>query len=71
MWEMSNDVSTGSVTTKYTYAGNEFSANSLSTVCPEWNRIEKTFAAGRYITIDVTSTGDSLTAYSVVIENPT
>lgn len=74
VWQTDNadDVSTGSPVTKYTYAGTDFDDNKLMTVCPEWDTSEKTFAANKYITIEVTSTGDSLEVVAaVVIETST
>jgi len=69
IWE-SSTTNTASGIAKYTYAGNQFNAGRLITVCPEWDLTEKTFAAGKYITIEVTSSGDSVTVeQAMVIES--
>jgi hypothetical protein len=65
--DSADDVSTGSPVTKYTYAGTDFDDNQLMTVCPEWDVTEKTFAAGKYITIEVTSGGTSLEVVGAVV----
>ncbi len=69
VWE-SSAADTASGTAKYTYAGNGFDSGHLITVCPEWDVTEKTFAASKYITIEVTSSGDNVSVtQAIVIES--
>ena len=58
--DAADDVATGSPVTKYTYAGTDFDSAILMTVCPDWDVTELTFAASKYITIEVTSGSGSL-----------
>ena len=66
VWESSSaDTATG--TAKYTYAGDKLDSLNLITVSPDWDAIPKTFAAGKYITIEVTSTGDSVSVLGATV----
>lgn len=66
VWE-SPSADTASGTAKYTYTGNEFDGTSLITVCPDWDITPKTFAATKFITIEVTSSGDSLEVLAAIV----
>ena len=57
IWE-SNSANSATGTTKFTYAGTQFSSSTIFTV-PELS-----FAASKYITIEVTSSSDSLSVLS-------
>lgn len=58
-------------TIKYSYAGNTvLNTINLITVCPEWDVTEKTFAAGKHMVLEITSTSDSIqVVYAAVIES--
>lgn len=66
VWE-SSIVDTAAGIAKYTYSALQFGSLSLLTVCPEWDVTEKTFAAGKYITIEVTTAGDAVKVLSAAV----
>jgi hypothetical protein len=69
VWE-SAAADTASGTAKYTYAGTNLENLGLITISPEWDIVQLTFAASKYITIEVTSTSDSVrVVQAVVIES--
>lgn len=66
VWE-SGTADTASGIAKYTYAGGEFNQNIWMTISPDWDLTPKTFAAGKFITVEVTSTNDVVTVIGAVI----
>lgn len=68
IWETDNADSIAGGVLKYEYDQGGFTNNRLVTICPEWDIPEKTFAAGKYITIEVV-TGTANVFQAITIES--
>ena len=69
VWQ-SDSADTASGTAKYTYTTTSMSTNDIVTVCPEWDTTEATFAAAKYITIEITAGSNLEVLHAAVIETP-
>jgi hypothetical protein len=56
----------GTGTVKYNYGGTDFDVDNLMTVCPDWDLTEKTFATGKYITVDIIAGSATIMAAFVI-----